>query len=43
MSFVEFSKKSKLQELVEDLSEKYWNYKGFFNLEFKGDQLSFKK
>ena len=43
MSLSEFSKKSKLQDLVEDLSEKYWKYKGFIDLESKGLQLSFFK
>ena len=27
----EFSKKTELRDLIENLSEKYWNYKGFYN------------
>ena len=26
----EFSKNTKLQDFIENLSEKYWNYKGFY-------------
>ena len=28
---LEFTKNSKLQDLIDNLSEEYWNYKGFYN------------
>ena len=34
----EFSKNTKLQDLIENLSKKYWNYKGSYNLESKGNK-----
>ena len=36
---LEFSKNTKLQDLIENLSKKYWNYKGYFNLELKGNKI----
>ena len=36
---LEFSKNTKLQDLIENLSKKYWNHKGFYNLETKGNNM----
>ena len=35
----EFSKNTKLEDLIENLSEKYWNYNGSYNLESKGNKM----
>ena len=35
----EFSKNTKLQDLIENLSQKYWNYKGYYNLGSKGNKI----
>ena len=35
----EFSKNNKLQDLIENLSKKYWNYKGYYNLESKSNKI----
>jgi len=35
----EFSKNTKLEDLIENLSEKYWKYKGSYNLESKGNKM----
>ena len=37
----EFSKNTKIQDFIENLSEKYWNYKGSYNLESKGNYSYF--
>ena len=34
--FQSFQKNSELQGLIEKLSEKYWNYKGFYKSKYKG-------
>ena len=36
---LEFSKNTKLQDLIENLSKKYWNYKGYYNLESKSNKI----
>ena len=35
----EFSKNTPLEDLIENLSEEFWNYKGSYNLESKGNKM----